>query len=208
MSFDPRLVDMVMRLRSRGISDAQTLRAMELVPRKRFIAAELSERAYEEIALPIACGQQVSAPMTTALLVQMLALTDRSKVLEIGSGCGWMSGVMAQRARRVYAVERYVGLVEAAEDKLRDFGIYNVEIRHGDGRYGWAGQAPFDRIVLGCAVRAVPQKLLDQLAPNGRLVGVVDGTLTLIERARKHLTETEFMPLDLPMIEAGKSKTL
>lgn len=208
MSFDPRLVDMVMRLRSRGISDAATLRAMELVPRKRFISPDLSERAYEEIALPIACGQLVSAPLTTALFVQMLALTDRSKVLEIGSGSGWMSGVMAQRARRVYAVERYVGLVESAETKLRDFGIHNVEIRHGDGRYGWAGQAPFDRIVLGCAVRAVPQKVLEQLGPNGRLVGVVDGMLTLVERARKHVTETEFMPLDLPMIEAGKSKTL
>ena len=208
MSFDPRLVDMVMRLRSRGISDAATLRAMELVPRKRFIAADLSERAYEDIALPIACGQQVSAPLTTALLVQMLALTDRSKVLEIGSGSGWMSGVMAQRARRIYAVERYVGLVEGTERTLRDFGIHNVEVRHGDGRYGWAGQAPFDRIVLGCAVRAVPQKVLEQLGPNGRLVGVVDGTLTLIERARKHITETEYMPLDLPMIESGKSKTL
>lgn len=208
MNFDPRLVDMVMRLRSRGISDASTLRAMEQVPRKRFLASNLSERAYDEIALPIACGQQSSAPMTVALLVQMLALTDRSKVLEIGSGSGWMSGVLSQRARRVYAVERYVGLVEQAEANLRNLALYNVEIRHGDGRYGWPGQAPFDRIVFGCAVRAVPQKVLDQLAPNGRLVAVIDGRLTLIEKARKHLTETEFVSLDIPMIESGKSKTL
>lgn len=208
MSFDPRLVDLIMRLRSRGISDADTLRAIEQVPRKGFIAAEHHERAYEEIALPIPCGQQVSAPMTTALMVQMLALTDRSKVLEIGSGSGWMSGVMSRIARRVYAVERYVGLVAAAEDTLKARGLHNVEIRHGDGRYGWPGQAPFDRIVLGCAVRAVPDKIMDQLAPNGRLVAVADGTLTLFEKARKHVTETEFMPLSLTMIEAGKSKTL
>lgn len=208
MSFDPRLIDMVMRLRSRGISDVATLRAMELVPRKRFLAPELHERAYEDIALPIACGQQSSAPLATALLLQLLDLTDRSKVLEIGSGSGWMSAVMAQHARRVYAVERYVGLVEGAEATLRELRIHNVEIRHGDGRYGWAGQAPFDRIVLGCAVRAVPSKVLDQLGPNGRLVAVVDGKLTLIEKARKHHTETDVMPLDLPMIEAGKSKTL
>ncbi|WP_298917735.1 protein-L-isoaspartate(D-aspartate) O-methyltransferase [uncultured Algimonas sp.] len=208
MSFDPRLIDMVMRLRSRGISDANVLRAMEEVPRKRFVALALHERAYEEITLPIACGQTVSPPLTAALLVQMLALTDRSKVLEVGGGSGWMSGVMARRARRVYAVERYAGLVEAAEATLAELGLRNVEIRHGDGRYGWPGQAPFDRIVLGCAVRAVPGKVMDQLAPNGRLVAVVDGRLTLIEKARKHTTETEFMPLDLPMIEAGKSKTL
>jgi protein-L-isoaspartate(D-aspartate) O-methyltransferase len=138
----------------------------------------------------------------------MLGLTDRSKVLEIGSGSGWMSGIMSRTARRVYAVERYVGLVSQAETALRTNGLRNVEIRHGDGRYGWPGQAPFDRIVLGCAVRAVPDKVMDQLAPNGRLVGVVDGKLTLMERARKHVTETEIMPLDLPMIEAGKSKTL
>ena len=208
MSFDPRLVDMIMRLRSRGISDAATLRAMEEVPRKRFISNDLSERAYEDFALPIACGQTVSAPLSTALLVQILSASDRSKVLEIGSGSAWMSAIMAQTARRIYAVERYVGLVETAEQRLTSLGIRNVEIRHGDGRYGWPGQAPFDRIVFGCAVRAVPDKVLDQLSPNGRLVAVVDGKLTLIERARKHLTETEIMPLELPMIESGKSKTL
>ncbi|MEL6688022.1 MAG: protein-L-isoaspartate(D-aspartate) O-methyltransferase [Pseudomonadota bacterium] len=197
-----------MRLRSRGISDASTLRAMEEVPRKRFISNDLSERAYEDLALPIECGQTISAPLATALLVQILALTDRSKVLEIGSGSTWMSAIMAQVARRVYAVERYVKLVETAEARLKELSVRNVEIRHGDGRYGWPGQAPFDRIVLGCAVRAVPDKVLDQLSPNGRLVAVVDGQLTLIERARKHLTETEIMPLDLPMIEFGKSKTL
>lgn len=208
MSFDPRLVDMIMRLRSRGISDASTLRAMEKIPRKRFISNDLSDRAYEDMALPIDCGQTISAPLTTALMVQILALTDRSKVLEIGCGSAWMSSIMAQTARRVYGVERYIKLTDLAEARLRELGFRNVELRHGDGRYGWPGQAPFDRIVLGCAVRAVPDKVLDQLAPNGRLVAVVDGQLTLIERARKHLSEAEIMPLDLPMIEFGKSKTL
>ncbi|GLQ20153.1 protein-L-isoaspartate(D-aspartate) O-methyltransferase [Algimonas porphyrae] len=208
MSFDPRLVDLVMRLRSRGISDANTLRAVEQVPRKAFIAPDLFEQAYADIALPIACGQQVSAPMTTALMMQVLAVTDQSKVLEIGSGSGWMSGMLSRICRRVYAVERYVSLVGEAEATLLAMGLRNVEIRHGDGRYGWPGQAPFDRIVLGCAVRAVPDKVMDQLAPNGRLVAVVDGVLTLHEKARKHVTETEIMPLSLTMIEAGKSKTL
>ncbi|MEM9600497.1 MAG: protein-L-isoaspartate O-methyltransferase, partial [Pseudomonadota bacterium] len=131
MSFDPRLVDLVMRLRSRGISDARTLRVIEQVPRKTFIAAEFSKQAYEDMALPIACGQQISAPMTTALMMQMLAVTDGSKVLEIGSGSGWMSGMLAQLCRRVYAVERYVALVEGAEARLRTMGMHNAEIRHG-----------------------------------------------------------------------------
>lgn len=208
MNFDPRLIDMVMRLRSRGISDAATLRAIEQVPRKRFLTPEQAEKAYEDMALPIACGQQISAPHSTALLVQLLAPTQESKVLEIGGGSGWMSAILSTIVRRVYSVERYVTLVETAEERFKSLGVHNVEIRHGDGRYGWAGQAPFDRIVLGCAVRAVPDKVMEQLAPNGRLVAVVDGTLTLMEKARKHVTETEIMPLELTMIEAGKSKTL
>lgn len=199
---------MIMRLRSRGISNSDVLRAVEEVPRKRFVAADQADRAYADAALPIACGQEVSAPLTTALLVQLLAPGPESKVLEIGSGSGWMSAVLTRLCRRVYAVERYTTLVAQAEKALKVLDIHNVEIRHGDGRYGWVGQAPFDRIVLGCAVRAVPDKVMDQLAPNGRLVAVVDGTLTLFKKARKHVTETELTPLDIPMIEAGKSKTL
>ncbi len=208
MSFDPRLVDMIMRLRSRGVSDANTLRAMELVPRKAFVSLDNAERAYEERPLPIACGQSLSAPLTVALLVQLLGVGREDKTLVIGSGSGWLPAILSRQCRRVYAVERYVGLVKQAEATLAQLGIHNVEIRHGDGRYGWPGQAPFTRILLACGVRAVPDKVMDQLAPNGRMMAVVDGQLTRFDRARKHVTETEIMPLDLPMIEAGKSRTL
>ena len=208
MSFDPRAVDMIMRLRTRGVSDAATLRAMEQVPRKAFVPMEQMERAYDEAALPIACGQVMLAPMTVALFLQVLQTQSDDKALVIGSGAGWLPALLSRQCRRVYAVERYVGLVERADATLRGQGIHNVEIRHGDGRYGWPGQAPFTRIVFGCAVRAVPDKVMDQLGPNGRLVAVVDGTLTVFERARKHVTETDMLPMELPMIEAGKSRLL
>ena len=208
MSFDPKLVDFVMALRSRGISDAATLRAIEQVPRRYFVPETQAERAYSEHALPIDCGQVMSAPQISALLIQLLAPGPTDKVLQIGVGTGWSAAVMSRMSRRVYGVERYVGLVKDADARLVRNGIHNVELRHGDGRYGWPGQAPFSRILFTCAVRGLPEKVVAQLAPNGRMVAVVDGTLTLIEKARKHLTETEIMPLDLPMIEAGKSKTL
>ena len=208
MNFDPRLIDMVMQLRSRGVSNADVLRAVEQTPRKRFLPESLHERAYEPRALPLDCGQSVSAPFESAIMMQMLEPNYESKVLDIGTGSGWMAATLSRIVRRVYSVERYRRLIADAETALRKSGITNVEIRHGDGRYGWPGQAPFSRIIIGCGVRAIPEKILDQLAPNGRLVAVVDGTLTVVERARKHFSETDVMPMTLPMIEAGKSKSL
>lgn len=208
MGFDPRLIDMVMRLRSKGVSNADLLRAIEQTPRKQFLASDWHERAYEDSALPIACGQEISAPLPSAILMQMLGVKLDSKVLEIGTGTGWMAATLSRLCRRVYSVERYRSLIGTADERLRHMRIHNVEIRHGDGRYGWPGQAPFDRIILGCGVRAVPEKVMEQLAPNGRLVASVDGKLTIFEKARKNVSEREVMPLPLPMIEAGKSKGL
>ena len=208
MSFDPRAVDMIMRLRSRGVSDAASLRAVELVPRKAFVPPEHHDRAYDEIALPIACGQVLLSPLETAMLVQLLGTMAEDKALVVGSGSGWLAAILSRQCKRVYAVERYTGLIASAETSLASLGIHNVEFRHGDGRYGWPGQAPFSRIVLACGVRAVPGKVMEQLAPNGRLVAVVDGTLTVFDKARKHVTEREVMPMSLPMIEQGKSRTL
>ena len=208
MSFDPRLVDMIMRLRQRGVSDAATLRAVEQVPRKAFVRAEDAERAYSEAALPIDCGQVITAPLATAMLVQLLQAGPEHKTLMIGGGSGWLAGVLSRQCKRVYVVERYVGLAKGAEARLRAQGLMNIEIRHGDGRYGWPGQAPFDRIVFGCGLRAVPEGVMAQLAKGGRLVAVVDGMLTTFDRARTKVTEREVVAMELPMIEAGKSRTL
>lgn len=205
---DPNLIDMIMRLRSRGISDNAVLKAMELAPRKHFVDEGLFEVAYDEQSLPTSCGQTLSPPLTIALMTQMLELSPEHKLLEIGCGSGYHTGILSKIVKRVYSVERYKQLIREAEARFKTLGITNHVIRHGDGRYGWGGQAPFDRIILTCALRAEPAMLIDQLAPNGKLVAVVDDQLTRYSKARKKVTVETLFPLQIPMIEAGKSKVL
>ncbi|WP_371395499.1 protein-L-isoaspartate(D-aspartate) O-methyltransferase [Fretibacter rubidus] len=206
--FDPERIDMIMALRGRGISDNSVLRGMELIARKIFVPEALRDKAYGDQSLPIECGQSISAPFHIAMMTQVLELSKEHKLLEIGLGSGYHAAVMSRTVTRVYAVERYNSLIDSAEARFKLAGVHNVVSRHGDGRYGWPGQAPFDRIMLSCGVRAVPDMLLDQLAPNGVLVGSVDGQLTVVRKARVRMETQTIMPLTLPMIEAGKSKTL
>ncbi len=205
---DPGLIDMVLRLRGRGISDNAVLRAIELVPRKYFIPPTQAEHSYSERALPIDCGQTINAPMSVALMSQLLALKGDEKLLTIGLGSGYHAAILSKIVTRVYAVERYKKLIKSAETQFDKQDIMNVVIRHGDGRYGWPGQAPFDRIILTCALRAAPEALLGQLAPNGILLAVIDEQLIRFDKARSKVSETVIMPLTLDMIEAGKSRTL
>jgi len=205
---DPGLIDMIMRIRGRGISDNAVLRAMELVARKHFVAKKHWDVAYEEQSLPTSCGQSLSPPLTIALMTQMLELNPAHKLLEIGTGSGYHTAILSKIVKRVYSVERYKQLIREAEARFQSLGITNHVIRHGDGRYGWGGQAPFDRIILTCALRAEPAMLIDQLAPKGMLVAVVDGQLTRYSKARKKVTVETLFPLSIPMIEAGKSKAL
>lgn len=199
---------MIMRIRGRGISDNAVLRAMELVARKRFVDQKFWDVAYEEQSLPTSCGQTLSPPLTIALMTQMLELSPEHKLLEIGTGSGYHTAILSKIVKRVYSVERYKQLIAEAEARFKALAITNHVIRHGDGRYGWRGQAPFDRIILTCALRAEPAMLIDQLAPNGKLVAVVDDQLTRYSKARKKVTVETLFPLQIPMIEAGKSKAL
>ena len=199
---------MIMRIRGRGISDNAVLRAMELVGRKHFVDQKYWDAAYGEQALPTSCGQSLSPPLTIALMTQMLELSPAHKLLEIGTGSGYHTAILSKIVKRVYSVERYKQLIREAEARFQKLGITNHVIRHGDGRYGWGGQAPFDRIILTCALRAEPAMLIDQLAPKGMLVAVVDGLLTRYSKARKKVTIETLFPLQIPMIEAGKSKAL
>jgi len=206
--FDAGLIDMVMRLRGKGISDNAVLRAIELTPRRRFVPNEVSDKAYNEQSLPIACGQTITAPLTIATMLQMLRVKPEHKVLEIGLGSGYQTAILSQLCRRVYAVERYKGLIKDAETRLAQYDVLNYVMRHGDGRYGWAGQAPFDRIILGCATRAAPPMLLEQLAPKGEMIAVVDEHLMRFTKARSVVKEETIMPMRLDMIEPGKSRSL
>lgn len=208
MSIDPGLIDMIMRLRSRGISSNIVLRSIELAPRRHFVPLDKRDIAYDAVNVPIACGQTLPPPMTAALLAQMLDVQQTHKVLTPGLGSGYLAAILSHMATRVYTVERYKTLIQEANERFRALDIYNVVTRHGDGRYGWPGQAPFDRIVMGYALRAEPDAVLDQLAPGGKMLAVIDGTLTLFEKPRTKVSSTELMQLDLDMAEAGKSRTL
>ena len=208
MSIDPGLIDMIMRLRGRGISSNSILRAIELVPRRYFVPIEKRSLTYQPVNIPIACGQTLPPPMTTALMAQLSDIKPDHKVLTLGLGSGYLAAILSRVATRVYAVERYKTLIRQAEEQFRQADVFNVVTRHGDGRYGWPGQAPFDRIVLGYAVPAEPEGVLKQLAPGGKLVAVIDGTLTSFEKPRTKIKATKLMPLDLDLVEVGKSKTI
>ncbi len=208
MSIDPGLIDMIMRLRGRGISSNDVLRAIELSPRRHFVPADQRASAYGDVNIPIGCGQTLPPPMTSALMVQMLDVRPDHKVLTLGLGSGYLAAILSHMSTRVYTVERYKTLISETKDRFKLIDVHTVVTRHGDGRYGWPGQAPFDRIVLGYALRAEPEAVLAQLAPGGVALAVIDGTLTRFEKPRTKITTTELLPLDLDMIEAGKSKTL
>ena len=145
------------------------LRALAAVPRHRFVPPAQLAWAYADSPLPIGCGQTISQPFIVALMTELLALDARSVVLEVGTGSGYQTAMLASLARRVYSVERIPALAEAAERRLRELGIANVEIRIADGYRGWEEKAPFDAIIVTAAAAEVPPALVRQLKPGGRL---------------------------------------
>jgi protein-L-isoaspartate(D-aspartate) O-methyltransferase len=211
MSFiEPGLFDMIMRLRGRGISDTRVLRAMEQIPRSAFIDTEYRMQSYDEEELPIVTetstlsGQCLHTPMTTAIMCQALDISQSHKVLHIGTGSGYMAALLAKLCTRVYSVERDKLIVEHAEENLRPL-VNNVVLRHGDGRFGWRGQAPFDRIIMSVSVRVMPEALLDQLKSGGRMVAVVDDTLSYAVKKGSRVKETGVIKLDVPTLIPGKA---
>lgn len=145
------------------------LRALAAVPRHRFVPPAQLAWAYADSPLPIGCGQTISQPFIVALMTELLALDARSVVLEVGTGSGYQTAMLASLTRRVYSVERIPALAEAAERRLRELGIANVEIRIADGYRGWEEKAPFDAIIVTAAAAEVPPALVRQLKPGGRL---------------------------------------
>lgn len=166
---------LVERLREKGIRNEGVLERIRAIPRHLFVDEALASRAYEDNALPIGFGQTISQPYVVALMTQSL-IEDRpadaplNKVLEIGTGCGYQTAVLAAFARHVFSVERIQPLLARARDRMRELKISNVSLRHADGWQGWRSQAPFDGILCTAAPPQIPQSLLDQLADHGRLV--------------------------------------
>jgi protein-L-isoaspartate(D-aspartate) O-methyltransferase len=164
-------MQIVFALRSHGVTDARVLAAVEATPRALFVDRAFRARAHEDMALPIACGQTISAPSVVGVMTQALNVTARCKVLEVGAGSGYQTAILARLARRVYAVERHRPLARAARALIeRELDLPNVTIMAADGALGLPDQAPFDRILLAAAAEDVPSLLLDQLRIGGIMV--------------------------------------
>ncbi|MDD5175790.1 MAG: protein-L-isoaspartate(D-aspartate) O-methyltransferase [Sterolibacterium sp.] len=195
---------MIERLREQGIRDERVLAAMGAVPRHIFVEEALASRAYEDTALPLGFQQTISQPYVVARMIELLlnGTTARvlGKTLEIGAGCGYQAAVLGTLTREVYAVERIEPLLARARKHLAQLRLNHVRLKHADGNLGLLAAAPFDSIIVAAAAARVPQALLDQLAPGGRLVlplgssGNGDQILTLVERKTDNsgYSETRF----------------
>ncbi|MEJ2088883.1 MAG: protein-L-isoaspartate(D-aspartate) O-methyltransferase [Gammaproteobacteria bacterium] len=167
---------LVERLREKGVTSEAVLAAIGSVPRHIFIDEALAHRAYEDTALPIGQGQTISQPFVVALMTQALLNRPRQRVLEVGTGSGYQTAVLASLdIQKVFTIERLAGLQDRARARLAAMGCRNVRFRHGDGYRGWAEEGPFDGILVTAAPPLVPQALIEQLAPGGRLVVPVGG---------------------------------
>ncbi len=202
---DVQLARLVLSLRAQGVSDPAVLAALESTPRELFTPDLFKERAFEDSALPIACGQTISQPFIVGLMSQALQVEPRSRVLEIGTGSGYQTTILSKISRLVYTVERYRTLLGEAEARFKQLGLTNIITRFGDGGLGWPEQAPFDRILVTAAAPDEPKALLSQLKPSGILVAPVGkGPVQRLIRylgdgtggfRAEHMTDVRFVPL-------------
>ncbi|MHB8354280.1 MAG: protein-L-isoaspartate(D-aspartate) O-methyltransferase [Burkholderiales bacterium] len=204
MTSDRTRARMVERLRAAGIADQTVLSAMLAVPRHAFVDEAIASRAYDDSALPIGWGQTISAPYIVARMIELLRNGKKpGRVLEVGTGCGYQATVLARVAKEVYSVERIGQLLEKTRARLWPLKIRNLRLKHTDGSQGLPEAAPYDGIIVAAAAAAIPQALLDQLAPGGRLViplGVDEQQLMVVDKREEGFVESvieavRFVPL-------------
>lgn len=209
---DTRIVELIMALRAAGIVDKQVLGALEHIPRDHFVTREFGERAYENRALPIACGQTISQPFVVAMMTEALCLTPRSKVLEVGTGSGYQTAILSVLARRVYTIERYRTLQTEAEKRFDALRLRNIVTRLGDGMVGWPEQDNFDRILVTAGTAVCPQALLAQLREGGLLVAPIGPTeqqfVTVFRRDGDEFHQRQIAPVRFVPLVAGIARTL
>lgn len=200
---------LVQRLRDHGIRSEAVLEQIRNVPRHLFVDEALASRAYEDTALPIGLGQTISQPWVVARMTEALLESGPCEsVLEIGTGCGYQTAVLAPLVKKIYTVERIPELLKRTRQRLRQLDIYNVQFRPGDGWEGWPKYAPYDGIIVTAAAPQIPEKLLEQLSPGGRMVipvgpmGCQD--LLLVTRRDDHFEEVSLGAVSFVPLVPGK----
>jgi protein-L-isoaspartate(D-aspartate) O-methyltransferase len=210
---DVRMIQLLMELRRQGVTDSGVLSAMELTPRHLFVPEVFSDRAYDNAALPIDCGQTISQPFIVAFMTQALELKANQRVLEVGTGSGYQTAILARLAKRVYSIERHAELAAQAQERLKSLHLFNVDIRVSDGTRGWPGQAPFDCIIVTAAAREnPPQELLNQLQIKGIIVIPIDRgghgqVLVRIRRTAQGFQSTDLLPVKFVPLLEGVAKS-
>ena len=200
---------LVQRLKDQGIRSRPVLEQIRNVPRHLFVDEALASRAYEDTALPIGHAQTISQPFVVARMTEaLLADFEGESVLEIGTGCGYQTAVLAPLVKKIYSVERIRELLRKTQQRLRDLDIYNVQFRPGDGWEGWPKYAPYDAIIVAAAAPELPDKLLEQLAPGGRLIIPVGPPgrqeLMMIVRREDHFDQVSLGAVSFVPLVAGK----
>ncbi len=200
---------LVQRLRDQGISSREVLEQIRNVPRHLFVDEALASRAYEDTALPIGHAQTISQPFVVARMTEaLLAEFNGESILEIGTGCGYQTAVLAPLVKKIYSVERIPELLRKTRQRLRDLDIYNVQFRPGDGWEGWSKYAPYDGIIVTAAAPELPEKLLEQLAPGGRLIIPIGPQgrqeLTSVTRMDDHFEQVSFGAVSFVPLVPGK----
>ncbi len=201
---------MIERLREKGIRDERVLAAMAAVPRHLFVEEALASRAYEDSALPIGFSQTISQPYVVARMIEVLIAKQTPKnVLEVGTGCGYQAAVLAQVFPEVYSIERIKALLERARANLLALRLANLRLAHGDGYAGLEKAAPFQAIIVAAAARSMPEALLRQLAPGGRMVLPLHAgaaqRLVLVEHNGRGFLESELDTVRFVPMEVGKA---
>ncbi len=195
---------MIENLRKEGVTDERVLNAMAEIPRHLFVDEGIATRAYEDVALPIGHGQTISSPTIVGLMTQMLLEAGpMAKVLEVGTGCGYQTAILARLVKEVYTLERIAPLMDKARRNLRDLRFYNIRYKHADGHAGYAEGGPYDGILMAASATHVPEALKQQLAIGGRMVlpvGVEDQWLYVVDRkesgfVEKRCAAVRFVPL-------------
>ena len=210
MSFDSNhsenlKMELVFSLRRAGVTEPSVVATMERVPRELFVPEVFRSRSYEDITLPIGHHQTLSQPAIVGLMTEALELNDRKKVLEVGTGSGYQTSILALICRRVYTIERHASLLQEAEKRFDKLRIRNVTAKVGDGTLGWEAQAPFERIIVTAAAADIPPVLADQLSIGGIMIvpiGLGDNFQTILKVVKKEnglktkeLRDVRFVPL-------------